>query len=307
MGGSSAPPRSARTAHVGAKPAAPDAGAGDPIGDARPRIVLPHPHALVPRRPPRWVRRAPRRDAPTARRSDREGWHAPHLRTAPDGGPMRINMTYRNSCMTSADFCPTIGQDVFAEGGFEGIYRAILTTDQDTAEFQFQIATIHWTTASGEDRHYTLDGGRITADGGERWFEMKAHASYFQLPDVADVLDHVERELAEHNIVLDRLDGSKLLDPAMLRAVNGVLRHRNVPFERHDVAAAHGAIRRAGGVAAHGAVAAALGGGRRRAEAMMSAMLIRREIGFPVSGPVTADTPVTIFRRPNRRLTRFDG
>jgi hypothetical protein len=38
---------------------------------------------------------------------------------------------------------------------------------------------------------------------------------------------------------------------------------------------------------------------------MMSAMLIRREIGFPVNGPVTVDTPVTLLRRSNRRLSRF--
>lgn len=142
---------------------------------------------------------------------------------------MRINMTYRNSCTTSADFCPTIGHDVFTEGAFEGIYRAILTTDEDTCEFQFQVATITWTTKDGQDRHYTFDGGRITVDGVERWFEIKAHASYFKLPDVADVLDQAERALAAHDIALDRIDGSALLDHVRLRAVNGVLRHRNVP------------------------------------------------------------------------------
>ena len=145
---------------------------------------------------------------------------------------MRINMTYRNSCTTSADFCPTIGHDVFTEGAFEGIYRAILTTDKDTCEFQFQVATITWTTKDGQDRHYTFDGGRITVDGVERWFEIKAHASYFKLPDVADVLDQAERALAAHDIALDRIDGSALLDHARLRAVNGVLRHRNVPYKR---------------------------------------------------------------------------
>lgn len=274
-------------------------------GDPVPKWILPHPHSLIPRRPPRWVSRAPRRDAPHALRSRSEGWRSPRLRTDPAGGPMRINMTYRNSCTTSADFCPTIGHDVFTEGAFEGIYRAILTTDKDTCEFQFQVATITWTTKDGQDRHYTFDGGRITVDGVERWFEIKAHASYFKLPDVADVLDQAERALAAHDIALDRIDGSALLDHVRLRAVNGVLRHRNVPYSRRDVAAAHDAIHRAGGVAPHGAVAAAIGRGQRNAEAMMSAMLIRREIGFPVNGPVTVDTPVTLLRRPNRRLSRF--
>lgn len=220
---------------------------------------------------------------------------------------MRINMTYRNSCMTSADFSPTIGCDVFGEGASEGIYRSILTTDQQTAEFQFQICTIHWSTKDGEDRHYTFDGGRITADGRECWFEVKAHRSYFNDPDIADVLDLAERELARHDIELERIDGSKLLDPVKLRTVNSVLRHRNVPFDKRDILNAHTVIDRHGGIAPFAKVAAALDTSRRRSEAMMSAMLIRRAIGFPVDRPLTPDTPIQVFRRPNRRLTRMAG
>jgi hypothetical protein len=269
------------------------------------RRPLVHPHACAPRRPPRWVRRAPRRDAPTDRRSVREGWHNPRLLTDPRGGPVRINMTYRNSFATSADFSPTIGADVYAEGPFEGIYRSILTTDYETAEFQFQICTIHWTTKEGEDRRYTLDGGRITAAGREIWFEIKADGSYFHDPDIADVLDQAERELARYDIELDRVDGSKLLDRVKLRIINSIIRHRNVPFGTNDVINAHAAIDRHGGIAPFGAVAEKLHASRRQAEAMMSAMLIRRAIGFLVVRPVTPDTPVTLFIRPSRRLTRM--
>ena len=218
---------------------------------------------------------------------------------------MRINMTYRNAFATSADFSPTIGADVYAEGPFEGIYRSVLTTDYQTAEFQFQVGAIYWTTRNGEERRYTLDGGRITIDGREVWFEIKAHESYFHDPDVADVLDQAERELARHDIELDRVDGSTLLDEVKLRIIKSIIRHRNVPFGERDVFNARAAIDGHGGIAPFGAVAEALGANRRQAEAMMSAMLIRRAIAFPVDRPVTPDTPVTLFYRPNRRLTRL--
>ncbi|MEA3051912.1 MAG: hypothetical protein QOG72_815 [Sphingomonadales bacterium] len=216
-------------------------------------------------------------------------------------------MTYRNSCMTSADFSPTIGCDVFAEGGYEGLYRSILTTDHETAEFQFQICTIHWITKGGENRHYTFDGGRITTDGRECWFEIKAHSTYFNDSDIADVLDRAEQELQAYDIALERIDGSKLLDPVKQRIVNSILRFRNVPFNHRDVLNVLAVIERQGGVAPFGKVSEALPVSRRSAEAMMSAMLIRRAIGFPVDLPITCDTPVQVFRRPNRRLTRMVG
>jgi hypothetical protein len=85
--------------------------------DDVPPIVVPHWRDCQPRRPARWVRHAPRRDAGTTMRprSVEEGWRGGRLRTDPHGRPMRINMTYNNSFITSADFSPKIGQDVFGE------------------------------------------------------------------------------------------------------------------------------------------------------------------------------------------------
>ena len=271
-------------------------------------LTLPHPLACAPRRPPRWVRRAPRRDVGAQSITTREGWRDPRVRTAPDGGPMRINFTYRNSFMTSADFSPTIGRDVYAEGPYEGIYRSILTTDQDTAEFQFQIGTVTWTTKKGEKRERTLDGGRIDASGREKWFELKAHESYFADPDIKASLEAVEEALAPHDIELERIDGSKLLEPVRLRTVHDVLRHRNVPFDQiRDVNRALAAISREGGAAPVRLVAERLNTSPRQARAMLCAMLIRRAVVFAVDQPLTGDTVVRAFRRPNRRLTRLVG
>lgn len=267
--------------------------------------IVPHPHKCVPRRPARWIRRATRRDAAAIPRSAREGWRDPRLRTLADGGQMRIEMTYRKAMMTSADFSPTIGRDVYAEGAFEGIYRSILTTDHQTAEFGFQIGEISWTTEDGEPRRYTADGGRVTVDGREIWFEQKAHATYFRDPDVADLLSQVEPVLAAHDIEFERIDGTALLEPVRLRTVLDVLRHRNAPFDpRRDVEAAREIIERLGGTAPLGLVEEALRPTRHQARATACSMLIRRAIGFPVDTPLTADTPVKAFRRPNRRLTR---
>lgn len=268
--------------------------------------VLPHHLACTPRRPPRWVRPAPRRDAGIRPRALREGWHAPRIRTAPGGGQIRTNFTYANSFMTSADFSPTTGRDVYGEGPFEGIYRSILSTDHDTAEFTFQIGTITWTTDDGEARSYTMDGGRVTVAGREIWFEVKAHATYFADPEVNATIDAAEAALASHDIFVERIDGSTLLDPVRLLSVNDVLRHRNVGFTDHDVQRTLELIERHGGVAPFAAVVEILHSRPRQARAMACSMLIRRIIGFDVRLPVTGDTLVWAFRHPARRLSKLD-
>lgn len=300
----------ARTQHGGtAVPPAAHGNAAREHDDARP-VVVPHWRDCQPRRPARWVRHAPRRDAGMTMRprSVDEGWRDGRLRTDPHGRPMRINMTYTNGFITSADFSPKIGQDVFGEGPFEGIYRSRLTADCDTVEFQFQIGEISWTTKDGGERSYTPDGGRITSDGREIWFEIKAHESYFQCPETADLLAQAELVLAEHGIELETVDGSKLLeDPERMRRVTEVLRFRNVPYDDADVAKAHALILQHDGRAPLGRITSILSNNRLRGAAMANAMLLRRDIGFHLDAAITPDTTVHIPLRPTRRLTRTDG
>lgn len=221
---------------------------------------------------------------------------------------MRINMTYRNSIVTSADFSPTIGRDVYAEGPFEGLYRSKLSTDCDTAEFQFQIGTITWMTRDGESRSFTFDGGRITSDEREVWFEIKAHRSYFADPQIADVLDAAERVLAGYNIELEKIDGSTLLDRVRIQCVSEVLRYRNVPYDSvRDVGRAVAVVQAHQGSAPLGAILDVLHASRRQATAMACAMLVRRAIGFRADSPLTSDTPVHIPLRPNRHLTCIES
>lgn len=276
---------------------------------ALPASAIPHHHACIRRRPPRWVRKAPRRDAGLGdeRRSIAEGWRDPRVRTAPGGGPVRTNFTYRNSFVSSAVFSPTIRRDVYAEGPFESIYHAILATDAATAEFVFQVAEITWTRDEGQPRSYTLDGGRVTEDGREVWFEEKADRTYFEDRDIADQLELVERLLAERDISLDRIVGAELLEPVRLQVVGEVLRHRAVPFERSQSERARDIVLEHGGLAPLGLVREALSPNRLRADALASSMLLRRVIGFPVDLPLTGDTPVRIPHRPARRLSRFEG
>lgn len=268
-------------------------------------IVIPHHLACVPRRQPRpWTR--PDRVAPAVPRSVLEDWKPSTIRTAEDGGAVRTNFTYRNSFDTSATFSVKARRAVYGEGAYEALYQRILATDPATVEYRFQIAELSWETADGAKRTYTPDGGRITEDGREIWFEIKRDASFFEEPTIRDLLDQAEAVLSQHDIALERIAGIDLMDPVRMHVIGQILRWKAVPIADHVPAIASLLVQE-GGTTTLGRVHAAISNNATHAHAIACSMLVHRVIGFAVDAPLSPHTVVWQPKAPKRRLSLHLG
>jgi hypothetical protein len=264
-------------------------------------MCIPHPLECERRRPPRQARWSPSRDRghrsrPRKPRSHHEGWHSPRLRTAPDGGPIRINFNYRNGFTTSAGFGLKPGRDQYFEGPHEAAYFRLLETDCDTIDYQFQPVQAEWTTARGETRRYTFDAVREAAE--LELIEIKADWSYFHEPQTADTLAAAEEAIAQHGLKLKRVVGSDLIDNVRSRIIKDVFACRLTAFGQRERDLVQELITAAGGHAPLGLVRERLSNDRYLARAIANAMLVRRAIGFSLTRPPSADTPVHLPATP---------
>lgn len=285
---------------IGHNPAATSVGAEDleraaPMTHSLPGpIQIPHPLECArrrPRRQPRWTPSRDRGHRPRPPRTRREAWHSPRLRTSSDAGPMRRNFTYRNLMVTSAAFGIKSGRDQYFEGPHEPAYFRFLETDCDTVDYQFQGARAEWTTSAGETRHYTFDAVVETV-AALRFVEIKADWSYFNDPETADTLEAAIKVILELGHEFERIVGTNLMDQVRLRVVKDIFACRLTAFGQRERDIAHNLLDATSGPVPLGLLHERLSTNRHLATAIANAMLVRREIGFPVDRPPHADTPV---------------
>lgn len=265
------------------------------IAGSRP-LRIPHPLECARRRParaPSWEPARDRRDAggQRLRPSTAEGWHSPKLVTAVDAGAVDINFTYRNWHTTSATFGMKPGRNQYVEGPHEEAFLRFLETNAAVIDYQFQAATIEWTTAKGERREYTVDGGYETS-AGLTFFENKASQAYFDDPEIADRIGQAESFLATLGIAFDRVVGSHLIDPMRWRVVKDVFDNRKTPFGPRQLATLDETCAADGGATTLGRLLSLLSPHRQRARAIADAMLVRRVVDFDLRLPPTDHTLV---------------
>jgi hypothetical protein len=204
---------------------------------------------------------------------------------------MRRNFTYRNEMMTSAAFGIKAGRDQYFEGPYEPAYFRLLEVDSETIDYQFQGAQVEWTTSTGETRHYTFDFV-LEAASSFKFGEIKADWDYFNDPETADTLDAAKEVVLELGHEFERVVGTDLMDEVRLRVVKDIFACRLTTFGQRERDIAENLLVAANGPVPLGLLRERLSTNHHLAVAIANAMLVRREIGFPVDHHPDADTPV---------------
>lgn len=229
---------------------------------------------------------------------DPAAWSLVSITAADDLGHVRSGMTYSKDYGTSACLYEKAGRVQFLEGPNEPAVADFLEMSPRFLKFQFQPLDMAFRRADGLLIHKYPDIAIEYDDNTVGFGEIKSNRSWFNAPGIRRPLERMDAALASVGLdPLLRIQGEPFRRDPVVEAHQLAMDARLTAFDAEgEAATARDVVRKAGGRASFGSVAAALGGAAANAEDKLYAMLLRRVVSFELFSRPTADTPVTLPR-----------